>query len=142
MILSVFYLQLYQKKTIKVIKNVSYTKIYQGHIPCSFAYQVVCVDNKFSKDVVIYRGKNAADKFIEEILEEYKYCRKVIKKHFNKNLMSAEEEEEEEKFQLDNSCWISDKLFDVGDEKVTDHCHMTEKLEVLLILVVILKTFL
>ena len=47
----------------------------------------------------------------------------MIKKHFNKNLfMSAEEEE---RFQLSNSCWICDKLFDVGDYKVRDHCHVT-----------------
>ena len=47
----------------------------------------------------------------------------MIKKHFNKSLiMSAEEEEN---FQLTNSCWICDKLLDVGDEKVRDHCHMT-----------------
>ena len=26
----------------------SYTKKYQDHIPCSFAYKVVCVDDKFS----------------------------------------------------------------------------------------------
>ena len=45
-------------------KNVSYTEKYQHHIPCSFAYKVVCADNKFSKDVVLYRGKNAAYKFI------------------------------------------------------------------------------
>ena len=35
--------------------------------------------------------------------------------------------EEEEKFQLANTCWICDKLFDVGDDKVRDHCHITEK---------------
>ena len=35
--------------------------------------------------------------------------------------------EEEERFQLSNSCWICDKLFDVGDENVRDHCHMTGK---------------
>ena len=40
--------------------NASYTEKYQDHIPCSFTYKFVCVDNKFSKDVVIYRGKNAA----------------------------------------------------------------------------------
>ena len=35
----------------------------------------------------------------------------MIKNHFNKNLiMSAVEEE---RFQLSNSCWICDKLFDV-----------------------------
>ena len=42
----------------------SYTKKYQDHIPCSFAYKVVCIDNKLSKDVVLYRGKNAVFKFI------------------------------------------------------------------------------
>ena len=36
-------------------------------------------------------------------------------------------EEEEERFQLSNNCWICDKLFDVGDEKVRDHCHITGK---------------
>ena len=34
---------------------------------------------------------------------------------------------EEEKFQLSNSCWTCNKLFDVGDEKVRDHCHITGK---------------
>ena len=48
----------------------------------------------------------------------------MVKKHFSKNLiMSAEEE----RFQLSNNCWICDKLFEVGDEKVRDHCHITGK---------------
>ena len=38
--------------------------------------------------------------------------------------MSAEKEE---KFQLNNSCWIYDELFDVGDDKVRDHCHIAGK---------------
>ena len=33
----------------------------------------------------MYRGKNAAEKFIEAILEEYDYCKKIMKKHFNIN---------------------------------------------------------
>ena len=70
------------KKVKNSDKNSSHTEKYQHHIPCSFAYKVVYVDNKFSKDVVLYRGKNAAYKFIETILKEYKYCRKVIKKVF------------------------------------------------------------
>ena len=37
--------------------NGSYTEKYQDHIPCSFVYKVVCVDNKFSKKVVLYRRK-------------------------------------------------------------------------------------
>ena len=49
----------------------------------------------------------------------------MIKKHFNNNLiMSAEEKE---RFQLSNSCWICDKLFDVGDDEVRDPYHKTGK---------------
>ena len=35
--------------------------------------------------------------------------------------------EEEEIFQLSNKCWICDKLFDLVDEKVRDHCHISGK---------------
>ena len=51
--------------------------------------------------------------------------KKVIKKHLNKNLvMSAEDEK---RFQSSYKCWIYDKLFNVGDNKVKDHCHVTGK---------------
>ena len=48
----------------------------------------------------------------------------MIKKHFDKNLNMPEEEE---RFQLSNICWICDTLFDVGDAKVRDNCHITGK---------------
>ena len=38
--------------------NGSYTEKYQDHIPCSFAYEVVYIDDKFSKKVILYQGKN------------------------------------------------------------------------------------
>ena len=41
---------------VGVDNDFSYTKKYQDHISC-FAYIAVCVDNKLSKDVVLYRGK-------------------------------------------------------------------------------------
>ena len=81
----------------------SYSKKYQDHIPCSFAYTLVCVDDKFSKPIVVYRGENAAFKFIGAMLKEYEYCKKVMKKHFNKSLIMTEEEEQ---FQSSNTCWI------------------------------------
>ena len=34
-------------------KNTSYTEKYQNHIPCSFAYKAVCIDDKFNKDAVL-----------------------------------------------------------------------------------------
>ena len=68
-----------------------YAKKYQNHIPCSFAYKTICVDNRFTKQIVVYRGENAAYEFIKAILKEYKYCRKVMNKHFNKNLIWVKE---------------------------------------------------
>ena len=59
--------------------NSSYTKKFQDHIPCSFAYKVDCVDNKFSKKFRFYRGKNTASKPLSFILIEYEYCKKVVK---------------------------------------------------------------
>ena len=34
---------------------------------------------------------------------------------------------EKERFQLSNICWICNTLFDVADNKVRDHCHVTGK---------------
>ena len=44
--------------------NGSYSKKYQDHIPCSFAYKLVCVDGRFSKPIIVFRGEKAAFKFI------------------------------------------------------------------------------
>ena len=45
-------------------------------------------------DLFFTKEKNATYRFIKLILEEYDYCEKMLKKHFNKNLiMSAEEKE-------------------------------------------------
>ena len=32
-------------------------KKYQNHVPCGFSYKFVCVDDQFSKDIVVYRVK-------------------------------------------------------------------------------------
>ena len=64
----------------------------------------VCIDDRFSKPIVVYRGENAAYEFIKAILKEYKYCKKIMKKPFNKNLIMKEEEEY--LFQQSNNRWI------------------------------------
>ena len=48
----------------------SYSQKYQDYIPSSFAYKDLCVDDKFSKKIVVFRGENAAYKFIEVLLKE------------------------------------------------------------------------
>ena len=76
-------------------------------------------------------------RFIETILRECDYYKNLIKKHFNKNLVISEKDEQI--FQSSNKCWICDKLFDIGDNKVRETT-VTEQgnIEVLLIGVVIL----
>ena len=71
LILSVFCVESYEG---------SFAKKYQDHVPCSFAYKLVCVDDRFSKPIFVYRGENAAFKFIEAIFEEFEYCKKIMKK--------------------------------------------------------------
>ena len=56
---------------------------------------LLCVDDKFTKPIVAFRGENTAYKFIEAILKEYEYCKKVVKKYCNKNLIMSEEEEQQ-----------------------------------------------
>ena len=87
----------------------SYSKKYQDHVPCSFPCKIVCVDDKFTKPIVVFRGKNAAYGFV---------------KPFNKYLIIREEEE---KFQSSNTYWICGRLIDSGDENVRDHFHVTGK---------------
>ena len=48
-----------------------YSKKYQNQVPFSFAYKLVCVDDEFTKPIVIFRGENAAYEFIEAFLKEY-----------------------------------------------------------------------
>ena len=76
----------------------SYTEAYQKHTDCGYGYKVVCCyDNKYTKPVQIYRGEKAVYKFMEAMLEEVKYCKKVMKKEFNKPLRMTKDDEE--KFQ-------------------------------------------
>ena len=105
--------------------EVSYSKKYQDHIPCSFSSKLVCVDDKFTKAIVVFRGENAAYEFIKPILKEYEYCKTVMKKHFNKDLIMSEEEEQ---FQSSNIRWICKRLINDHNEKVWDYCHISGNL--------------
>ena len=106
--------------------NKSYTEAYQKHTDCGYGYKVVCCyDDKYSKPITIYRGEKAVYKFMEAMLEEVKYCKKKMKKEFNKPLRMTKEDEEE--FQKANKCHICNKKYTNEDIKVRDHCHITGK---------------
>ena len=104
----------------------SYTETYQKHTDCGYGYKVVCCyDDKYSKPTTTYRGEKAVYKFMEAMLEEVKYCKKIMKKEFNKLLRMTKEDEEE--FQKVNECHICNKKYTNEDIKVRDHCHITGK---------------
>ena len=111
---------------LKVPNNKSYTEAYQKHTDCGYGYKVVCCyDDKYSKPTKTYRGEKAVYKFMEAMLEEVKYCKKVIKKEFNKPLRMRKDDEE--KFQKAEECHICNKKYTDKDIQVRDHCHITGK---------------
>ena len=50
----------------------SYTKKHQDHVTRSFAYKVVCIDDRFTKPIVVYRGElllmNLSKPFLKSII--------------------------------------------------------------------------
>ena len=62
---------------------------------------------------------------LEEFLKSMIIGGEWKKKYFNKTLVMSEEDDE--RFQLSNKWGICDKVFDVEDDKVRDHCHITGK---------------
>ena len=106
--------------------NKSYTEAYQRHTDCGYGYKVVCCyDDKHTKPIQLYRGEKAVYKFMENMLEEVKYCKKVMKKHFDKPLRMTNEDENE--FKKATTCHICDKKYTEKDIRVRDHCHITGK---------------
>ena len=110
----------------KLNNDKSYTEAYQKHTDCGFGYKVVCCyDDKYSQPLKIYRGEKAVYTFMEYLLDEVKYCKKIMKKEFNKPLKMTKEDEA--KFQKANECHICNKKYTNEDIKVRDHCHITGK---------------
>ena len=104
----------------------SYTERYQKHIDCGYSFKVVCCyDDKFSRPIQLYRGKNAVYKFLEAMLEEVDYCEKTKNEHFNQPMDLTNEDEEN--FQAATKCHICKKDFSEEDKRVRDHCHVTGK---------------
>ena len=106
--------------------NESYTEKFQRHVDCGSAYKVVCCyDDKYSKDICIYRGENAVYKFLEQMLEEVNYCKDIVKREFNKPLKMTDDDELS--FRLEDKCHICGEKYTDKDVRVRDHCHITGK---------------
>ena len=62
-------------KNVEVYEG-TYTKKYHDHIPRSYACKTFCIDDRFSKLIVIYRGQNAAYEFIKQFLKSINIAKK------------------------------------------------------------------
>ena len=82
----------YNFKKVKC-KEGSYTEKYQDHIPCSFAYKIFCIDNRFTKPTFVDRVKMQRMNLLKQFLKDINIAKKIIEEYFNKNLIKSEEEE-------------------------------------------------
>ena len=72
--------KLSRKRYNRLSDNKSYTEAYQTHKDCGYGYKVVCCyDDKYSKPVKVYRGKNAVYRFLEEMLKEVDTARRSLR---------------------------------------------------------------
>ena len=72
-------------ETNKITKHKT-TEVLTRHNVCSYSYKLVCtIDDRFSKPVKLYRGENAAYKFIENMLLEEACCIEIT--NFNKPII-------------------------------------------------------
>ena len=91
---------------------------------CSYGYKVVCsADDKYTKPVKIYRGLNAADKFIADLLEEQEKIKTLLMKT-EPMIMTAEDKQH---FAEATHCYLCGEAFVNAHEKCRDHCHLSGK---------------
>ena len=102
-----------------------YTNKCQKHVASSYGYTLVCVDDKFSKSFKTYLGKDVVYNFINNMVEESKYCSAVMKKLFNKEFLMTKKDNEDSK--NSTKCWIYDNDYVDNDVKVRDDFHITVK---------------
>ena len=113
----------------------SYTSTYQSHKACGYGYKLVCrYDENYSKPEKIYRGEDAIEKFIREMLSEVSHCQIMVREEFKKPLVMTDQNEKD--YQNATKCHICSRKFKFVDGvinggrdgaklKVRDHCHIT-----------------
>lgn len=98
----------------------SNTTKYKIHKPTCFAYYICCsFDSSFNK-LVTYRGLDAAEIFIKNLMEDVKY---IYDRNKSNTPMKQLNENQQNEFDLSDYCHICKHLL-FGD-KVCDHDHVT-----------------
>ena len=103
------------KEAQKAPQEINAPHTNKDHIPCSYAFKVLCIDDRFREPVVIYRRQDAVYRFIDAMLGEKMYYREVIDKQFNKNLVMNKDDKKD--FMESNKCWICGRLYAEKDRE-------------------------
>ena len=119
------------KPIIDIRDGVSMPKTYEHEIN-SFAYKICSKYPELDKQLVVYRGVDAAKQFLDRILVEKDELLKKLQKYKKIEDMKITKNQIEE-FHKATHCHICEKLFsknsknDKNDKqkKVRDHCHIT-----------------
>lgn len=91
------------------------------HEPSGYAYIIIDSKGCVFKPIAVYRGPNAVDHFLENILEEEEKLKSIMAQ--NKPLVVTAEIDEQ--FENATTCYICEKPLGVGGAR--DHCHMTSE---------------
>ena len=78
------------------------------HIACNYGCKLVYVNDTFSKPFKIYLGEEVVYNFINNMIEESKYCTDMMKKHFNQERVMTKEDNGD--FRNSAKCWIMLKM--------------------------------
>ena len=96
---------------------------YQEHFPNSIGAKLVCIDDRFTLPVIIFKGDDCVNKFIWWVINQNKRIKEIITNHFNKELIMTTQDEEI--YNNSQICWICNE--ELNTDKVRDHCHITGK---------------
>ena len=94
---------------------------YQEHVGCSYGYKVVSEYKEYEMEYKSYRGQNAINKFLESLIKEEKYIRKILEKNAEMILTR----DDKRNFKRAVECHICKKK--LRKDKVRDHDHITGK---------------
>ena len=90
-------------------------------LPCGFGYVVCSPFEELSQPSYVYRGSDAAEKFVERLYFEYDRVRDYLTEPQDIEMT----EEDEIAFEEADTCYLCRKAFTEGSVKVRDHCHVS-----------------
>jgi hypothetical protein len=110
-------------QTCDLDPNSSHTINLSEFEPCSFAYQIISTDARYTKKPVLYRGENVVETFLNMILKEEEEIMKLLKKNEPMEVSERVETQYEEV----THCHICGLPFDSNSTKVRNHDHISGK---------------